>query len=146
MLLIICKYTRTDFSAKRVSPFFVPYSLWRIFSGTQPRQASRLGVANATPLGVPAWSSKRKPVRRPGGFEIRRKKKVRPIKTGGFVIPQPQQKKKHTPLLRIPNPQSINRLGHFLTPDCKSGGTPSGLAFLEKSGGKRNPARRSGLE
>ena len=68
-------------------------------------------------------------------------KKVRPIKTGGFVIPQ--QKEKHTPLLRIANPQSINRLGHFLTPDyksggtpsglaCKSGGTPSGLAFLKK--------------
>ena len=51
-------------------------------------------------------------------------KKVRPIKTGGFVIPQ--QKEKHTPLLRIANPQSLNRLGHFLTPDCKSGETPSG--------------------
>ena len=36
----------------------------------------------------------------------------------------------HTPLLRIANPQSLNRLGHFLTPDCKSGGTPGGLAFL----------------
>ena len=64
------------------------------------------------------------PARRPGGFTIRRKKKVRPIKTGGFVIPQ--QKEKHTPLLRIANPQSLNRLGHFLTPDCKSGETPSG--------------------
>lgn len=51
-------------------------------------------------------------------------KKVRPIKTGGFVIPQ--QKEKHTSLLRIANPQSLNRLGHFLTPDCKSGETPSG--------------------
>ena len=64
------------------------------------------------------------PARRPGGFAIRRKKKVRPIKTGGFVIPQ--QKKKHTSLLRIANPQSLNRLGHFLTPDCKSGETTSG--------------------
>ena len=36
----------------------------------------------------------------------------------------------HSPLLRISNPQSLNRLGHFLTPDFKSGGTPSGLAFL----------------
>ena len=43
---------------------------------------------------------------------------------GGFAIPQ--QKNKHTPLLRITNPQSLNRLGHFLTPDYKSGGTPSG--------------------
>ena len=36
----------------------------------------------------------------------------------------------HSCLLRISNPQSLNRLGHFLTPDCKSGGTPGGLAFL----------------
>ena len=49
---------------------------------------------------------------------------------GGFAIPQ--QKNKHTPLLRITNPQSLNRLGHFLTPDYKSGGTPSGLKFLKK--------------
>ena len=54
-------------------------------------------------------------------------KNVRPLNPGGFEIPQ--QKKKHTPLLRISNPQSLNRLGHFLTPDCKSGGTPSGFAF-----------------
>ena len=40
-------------------------------------------------------------------------KNVRPIKPRGFVIPQQQQKEKHTPLLRIPNPQSLNRLGHF---------------------------------
>jgi len=58
-------------------------------------------------------------------------KNVRPIKTGGFAIPQQQLKEKHTPLLRIPNPQSLNRLGHFLTPDFKSGGMPSGLAFFE---------------
>ena len=51
-------------------------------------------------------------------------KNVRPLIPGGFVIPQ--QKKKHTPLLRISNPQSLNRLGPFLTPDFKSGGTPSG--------------------
>ena len=36
-------------------------------------------------------------------------------------------------MLRISNPQSINRLGHFLTPDFKSGGTPSGLSFRLKS-------------
>ena len=29
-------------------------------------------------------------------------------------------------LLRIANPQIIKRLGHFLTPDFKSGGTPNG--------------------
>ena len=54
-------------------------------------------------------------------------KKVRPIKTGGFVIPQ--QKEKHTPLLRISNPQN-KAVEPFFTPDFKSGGTPSGLAFL----------------
>ena len=53
------------------------------------------------------------------------------LNPGGFAIPQQQQKEKHTPLLRIPNPQSLNRLGYFLTPDSKSGGTPSGLAFFE---------------
>ena len=63
-------------------------------------------------------------------------KKVRPIKTGGFVIPQ--QKGKQTPLLRIANPQNLNRLGHFLTPDCKSGGTPSGKNL-------RHPIDRTGL-
>ena len=69
------------------------------------------GVSKSTsPLGVPADLQSAV-------------KKVRPIKTGGFVIPQ--QKEKHTPLLRIANPQSLNRLGHFLTPDCKSGETPS---------------------
>ena len=68
-------------------------------------------------------------------------KKVRPIKTGGFIIPQ--QKGKQTPLLRIANPQSLNRLGHFLTPDCKSGETPNG-----KVKGRSNicPTRPEGAE
>ena len=29
-------------------------------------------------------------------------------------------------VLGIANPQSIKRLGHFLTADCKSAGTPNG--------------------
>ena len=29
-------------------------------------------------------------------------------------------------MLRIANPQSTKRLGHFLTADCKSAGTPGG--------------------
>ena len=37
-------------------------------------------------------------------------------------------------LLGIANPQSIKRLGHFLTADCKSAGTPNG--------GKAYPALR----
>ena len=48
------------------------------------------------------------------------------------MICNPPTKKKHPPLLRIANPQSLNRLGLFLTPDCKSGGTPGGLAVLNK--------------
>ena len=44
---------------------------------------------------------------RPGGFAIRRRKRFDLLKTGGFAIPQ--QKEKHTSLLRIANPQSLNR-------------------------------------
>lgn len=57
------------------------------------------------------------------------------------MICNPQQKGKHSPLLRIANPQSRNRLGHFLTPDYKSGGTPSGLAFLNQTNKSSNPAK-----
>ena len=39
--------------------------------------------------------------------------------------------------LMIANPQSIKRLGHFLTADCKSAGTPNG--------GKAHPAQRKGI-
>ena len=46
-------------------------------------------------------------------------KNVRPLKTWGFVIPQSFLQ---ACLLRIPNPQILKRLGHFFTPDCKSGG------------------------
>ena len=80
-----------------------------------------------THLGIPKNIN---PARRPGGFAIRRKKRFDLLKPGD--LQSPQQKEKHTPLLRIANPQSINRLGHFLTPDYKSGGTPSGLKFLKK--------------
>ena len=66
-------------------------------------------------------------------------KNVRPLIPGGFVIPQ--QKKKHTPLLRISNPQSLNRLGHFLTPDFKSVGSPNGFKFAGSPNGF-NPAGR----
>ncbi len=38
-------------------------------------------------------------------------------------------------LLGIANPQSIKRLGHFLTTDCKSVGTPNGID--EKSSARR---------
>mgnify|MGYP006933182504 CR=1 FL=1 len=69
----------------------------------------------------------RDPARRPGGFAIRRQKMFDLLNRG---ICNPPPKGKHIPLLRISNPQSLNRLGPFLTPDFKSGGTPGGLAFL----------------
>ena len=45
---------------------------------------------------------------------------------GGFVIPYPIDMLATAWLLGIANPQSIKRLGHFLTADCKSAGTPNG--------------------
>lgn len=35
-------------------------------------------------------------------------------------------------MMRIANPQSIKRLGHFLTLDCKSSGTPNRL-YIHRS-------------
>ena len=77
---------------------------------------------------VPKCLQERNPARRPGGFEIRRKKGSTYKQRGTC---NPPIKVKHTPLLRIANPQNLNRLGHFLTPDFKSDGTPGGLAFLK---------------
>ena len=55
------------------------------------RNASRVSNLSRCLTGfaqyVGDWFQERKPARRPGGFAIRRKKKVRPMKTGGFVIP-----------------------------------------------------------
>ena len=65
------------------------------------------------------------PARRPGGFEIRRKKGST-YYARGFVIPYPIDMLATAWLLGIANPQSIKRLGHFLTADCKSAGTPNG--------------------
>ena len=65
------------------------------------------------------------PVRRPDGFAIRRKKRF-DLLSGGFVIPYPIDMPANAWLLGIANPQSIKRLGHFLTADCKSAGTPNG--------------------
>ena len=103
-------------------------------SARRPEKSSARHPEKSLPLGVPVDLKSCLPLGVPADLKSA-VKKVRPIKTGGFAIPQ--QKEKHTPLLRIANPQSLNRLGHFLTPDCKSGGTPSGLAFLAS-----NPAER----
>ena len=53
-------------------------------------------------------------------------KKVRPIKRGDLQSPYPIDMPAAAWLLGIANPQSIKRLGHFLTADCKSAGTPNG--------------------
>ena len=64
-------------------------------------------------------------VRRPDGFAIRRKKGST-YYARGFAIPYPIDMLATAWLLGIANPQSIKRLGHFLTADCKSAGTPNG--------------------
>ena len=61
-------------------------------------------------------------------------KKVRPIKPGDLQSPYPIDMLASTWVLGIANPQSIKRLGHCLTADCKSAGTPNG--------GKGYPALR----
>ena len=68
-------------------------------------------------------------------------KKVRPIKPGDLKSPYPIDMPANAWLLGIANPQSIKRLGHFLTADCKSAGTPNGGKGI--SGAKEfHPARR----
>ena len=53
-------------------------------------------------------------------------KKVRPIMPGDLQSPYPIDMLANAWVLGIANPQSIKRLGHFLTADCKSAGTPNG--------------------
>ena len=47
---------------------------------------------------------------------------LRPVTVGSGRVGQTRQSRQAS--RRIPNPQSLNRLRHFLTPDCKSDGTP----------------------
>ena len=61
-------------------------------------------------------------------------KKVRPIKPGDLQSLYPIDMLANAWVLGIANPQSIKRLGHFLTADCKSAGTPNG--------GQAHPAQR----
>ena len=53
-------------------------------------------------------------------------KKVRPIKRGDLQSPYPIDMLANAWVLGIANPQSIKRLGHFLTADNISAGTPNG--------------------
>ena len=64
-------------------------------------------------------------------------KKVRPIKRGDLQSPYPIDMLANAWLLGIANPQSIKRLGHFLTADNISAGTPNG--------GRAYPAQRVGI-
>ena len=68
-------------------------------------------------------------------------KKVRPIKRGDLQSPYPIDMLATAWLLGIANPQSIKRLGHFLTADCKSAGTPNGGKGI--SGATEYPALRT---
>ena len=53
-------------------------------------------------------------------------KKVRPIKPGDLQSPYSIDMLASAWVLGITYPQSIKRLGHFSTADCKSAGTPNG--------------------
>ena len=64
-------------------------------------------------------------------------KKVRPIKRGDLQSPYPIDMLATAWVLGIANPQSIKRLGHFLTADNISAGTPNG--------GRAYPALRMGI-
>ena len=114
-------------------PLFTLIFFWgcEIFSWIRLRSSAfngdQLRPSMVTSFGLQWWPASS--ARRPGGFEIRRKKGSTYKDRG---ICNPPIKGKAYPLLRIANPQSLNRLGHFLTPDFKSGGTPSGLVV--KSG------------
>ena len=70
-------------------------------------------VRRPTPLGVPTDM-------------LSVVKKVRPIKPGDLQSPYSIDMPAAAWVLGIANPQSIKRLGHFLTADCKSAGTPNG--------------------
>ena len=63
-------------------------------------------------------------------------KKVRPIKPGDLQFPYPINMLASTWGLGIANPQSIKRLGQFLTADCKSAGTPNGGQDISGAGGR----------
>ena len=63
-------------------------------------------------------------------------KKVRPIKPGDLQSPYPIDMLATAWGLGIANPQSIKRLGHFLTADCKSAGTPNGGKDISGAGGR----------
>ena len=79
-------------------------------------------------------------VRRPDGYVIRRKKGST-YYARGFVIPYPIDMLATAWLLGIANPQSIKRLGHFLTADCKSAGTPNGGKGISGATDKRKIKR-----
>ena len=84
--------------------------LYFVFSG------GCIGLSSArrpTPLGVPTDM-------------LSVVKKVRPIKPGDLQSPYSIDMPAAAWVLGIANPQSIKRLGQFLTADCKSAGTPNG--------------------
>ena len=75
------------------------------------------------------------PARRPDGYAIRRKKRF-DLLSRGICNPPIPSICWLLPGGGIANPQSIKRLGHFLTADNISAGTPNG--------GQAYPAQRKG--
>ena len=94
--------------------------LYFVFSGGCIRLSS---ARRSTPLGVPTDM-------------LSVVKKVRPIKPGDLQSPYSIDMPAAAWVLGRTYPQSIKRLGHFLTADCKSAGTPNG--------GRAYPAQRKG--
>ena len=75
------------------------------------------------------------PARRPDGYVIRRKKRFDLLSRGDLQSPYPIDMLATAWVLGIANPQSIKRLGHFLTADNISAWTPNG--------GQAYPAQRN---
>ena len=70
-------------------------------------------------------------------------KKVRPIKRGDLQSPYPNDMMAITWVLGITYPQSIKRLGHFLTADNISGATEDNISAGTPNGGRAYPALRN---
>ena len=69
-------------------------------------------------------------------------KKVRPIKPGDLQSPYSIDMPANAWGLGITYPQSIKRLGHFLTADYKSAGTPNGGKDISSATERAYPALR----
>ena len=93
-----------------------------------PAAAWRLGIANPQSI---KWlgqflTADNISAGTPNGGRAYPVLRIRPIKLGDLQSPYPIDMPATAWLLGIANPQSIKRLGHFLTADNISAGTPDG--------------------